>query len=159
VEVSTMSAEDRLAVHDVMHRYALAIDTKNWTLLATVFADRVTADFRSFGSKEVFEGAAAGWIEAVRSTIQGMDATQHMMGNHLYTIDGDCARGTTDIRALHVCKNDWGGDSYTVGGHYTVEMVRSPEGWRIEKYTLHVTWHDGDRHVLRVATRKASHIL
>jgi hypothetical protein len=154
-----MSAEDRLAVHDVMHRYALAIDTKNWPLLETVFAERITADFRSFGNKQVFEGAAAEWIETVRSTIQGMDATQHTLSNHLYAIDGDRARGTTYIRALHVCKNEWGGDTYTVGGHYAVEMIRTPEGWRITAYTLHVTWHDGDRHVLRSAMRKASRTL
>lgn len=151
-----MSAEDRLAVHDVMHRYALAIDTKNWTLLKTVFADQVTADFRSFGGKEVFEGSAAAWIDNIRSTVQGMDATQHTMSNHLYDIHGDRARGTTYIRALHVCKNDRGDDDYTIGGHYTVEMVRGSEGWRIAKYTLQVTWHDGNRHVLRAASRKAS---
>lgn len=151
-----MSAEDRFAVHDVMHRYALAIDTKDWSLLETVFADRVTADFRSFGGKQIFEGSASEWVENVRSTIQGMDATQHLMGNHLYEIDGDNARGTTYIRALHVCKNDWGGDTYTIGGHYSVEMGRDPEGWRIDKYTLHIAWHEGDRHVLRAATRKVS---
>ena len=151
-----MSAEKRLAVHDIMHRYALAVDTKDWQLLETVFAEQLRADFRSFGSKQIYEGPAAGWIDLVRSTIQGMDATQHMMGNHLYDIAGNNARGTTYIRALHVCKNAWGGDMYTVGGHYTVEMVRRPAGWRITTYALHVTWHDGDRHVLRAAMRKAT---
>ena len=149
-----MSAEDRLAVHDVMHRYALAIDTKNWELLETVFADQITTDFRSFGGKEAFEGPAAGWIDTIRSTIDGMDATQHMMSNHLYEINGDRARGTTYIRALHVCKNDRGDDDYTVGGHYTVEMVRGSGGWRIVKYALQVTWHDGNRSVMRAASLK-----
>lgn len=151
-----MSAEDRLAVHDVMHRYALAIDTKNWTLLETVFEDQVTADFRSFGNKEIFAGSAVKWIDIIRSTIQGMDATQHTMSNHLYEIHGDRALGTTYIRALHVCKNDQGDDDYTVGGHYIVEMARGSEGWRIAKYTLQVTWHDGNRHVIRAASRKTS---
>jgi hypothetical protein len=154
-----MNADDRLAVHDVMHRYALAIDTKTWSLLETVFADRLTADFRSFGSKQVFEGPAAEWVEILRSTLEGMDATQHLMGNHLYDITGDRARGTTYIQARHVCQNDWGGNTYTVGGHYTVEMLRRSEGWRIETYTLNVTWHDGDRHVLRAAVRKAAQTL
>ena len=151
-----MSAEERLAVHDVMHRYALAIDTKDWQLLETVFAPHLRADFRSFGTKQIYEGPATGWIDLIRATIQGMDATQHMMGNHLYNIDGNRARGTTYIRALHVCKNDWGGDTYTVGGYYAVEMVREPAAWRIATYTLHVAWHDGDRHVLRAATRKGA---
>jgi hypothetical protein len=125
-----MSAEERLAVHDVLHRYALAIDTKDWQLLETVFAPHLRADFRSFGTKQIYEGPATGWIDFIRATIQGMDATQHMMGNHLYS------------------------DTYTVGGYYAVEMVREPAAWRIATYTLHVAWHDGDRHVLRAATRK-----
>lgn len=152
-----MQAEDRLAVHDVMHRYALAIDTKNWALLKTVFADSITADFQSFGSKAVFKGPAAGWIEMIRATIQGMDATQHMMGNHLYHIDANRARGTTYIQARHVCRNTWGGHTYTIGGHYAVDMLREASEWRITAYTLHVTWHDGDRQVLRAAARKAAH--
>ncbi len=150
-----MSVEDRLAVHDVMHRYALAIDTKDWDLLKTVFAASITADFRSFGNKTVFEGPASDWIEIVRSTIQGMDATQHVMSNHLYDVDGPRAHGTSYIQAIHVCKNDWGGDTYTIGGHYTVSMHRGAEGWRIATYRLNITWHDGDRHVLRAATRRA----
>ncbi len=42
-----MCAEDRLAVHDVMHLYALVIETKNWALLEPVFGDQITADFGS----------------------------------------------------------------------------------------------------------------
>jgi len=145
---------DRIAVEDVMHRYALAIDSKDWALLERVFADRLTADFRSFGVKNAFEGTRAEWIANVRGTIDGMDATQHMMANHLYDIDGDRATGTTYIRALHVCRNDWGGDRYTIGGYYDVTMARQADGWRITTYALNVTWSEGDRHVLRAATRR-----
>jgi len=150
----TAALADRLAVHDVMHRYALAIDSKDWSLLDQVFADRLRADFRSFGVKQPFEGTRADWIANVRGTIDGMDATQHMMANHLYRIDDDRATGTTYIRALHVCRNEWGGDRYTVGGHYGVEMARQADGWRVTAYALNVTWSEGDRHVLRAATRR-----
>ncbi len=148
------SATERQAIHDVMHRYALAIDSKDWAGLAEVFADRVRADFRSFGVSQVFEGSGADWADQIRSAIAGMDATQHLMANHLYSIAGDAASGTSYIQALHRCRNDWGGDSYTIGGHYDVEMARRADGWRIAAYTLNVTWHQGDRHVLRAAMRK-----
>lgn len=151
-----MQVENRLAVHDVMHRYALAIDTKDWALLKTVFTDSIMADFRSFGSKAVFTGTAATWVDMIRSTIQGMDATQHMMGNHLYHIETNRARGTTYIQARHVCRNNWGGDTYTIGGHYAVDMIREADAWHIAAYTLHVTWNDGDRHVLRAAARRVA---
>ncbi len=152
----TDSAAERQAVHDVMHRYALAIDTKDWPLLQVVFAERVRADFRSFGVKQVFDGAGRDWVERVRSAIAGMDATQHLMGNHLYEIEDGRATGTSYIQAIHVCKNDWGGDTYTIGGHYDVRMTRADDGWRIAEYALNVAWHQGDRHVLRAAARKAT---
>ena len=150
----TERATDRQAVHDVMHRYALAIDTKDWVGLAAVLDDRIRADFRSFGVRQVFEGAGADWADQIRTSIAGMDATQHLMANHLYSIAGDRATGTSYIQALHLCRNDWGGDRYTIGGHYDVEMARRGDGWRIAFYRLNVAWHQGDRHVLRAAIRK-----
>lgn len=150
------STSDVIEVHNVMHRYAMAIDTKNWEALAAVFADEVTADFRSFGARDVYTGDGAGWVAQVGGTISGMDATQHLMGNHLYELDGSEASGTTYIQARHVCRNDWGGDVYTVGGFYEVEMVESGDGWKIRKYTINCTWHEGDRHVLKAAARAAA---
>ena len=149
-----MDAGDRIAIHDVMHRYALAIDTKNWDLLLGVFANNITADFRSFGAPEVHQGTADAWIESVRGTIDGMDATQHLMANHLYDVVDDLAVGTSYIRAIHICRNDFGGDTYTIGGHYEVKMRRMHERWCIVDYKLLVTHHEGDRHVLRTARRR-----
>ena len=139
---------------EAMHRYALAVDTKDWAALEQVFCPDVTADFRSFGARQVFTGSSTEWVATIRSTLDGMDATQHAMSNHLYAVDGDRANGTTYIQARHVCKNDWGGDTYTVGGHYAVELRLLDNEWRIERYTLHCTWHEGDRHVLKAAARR-----
>ena len=146
---------DMNSVQQVMHRYALAIDTKDWGALTDLFTENMSADFRTFGAKSVYEGSREGWVEQVRSTIAGMDATQHVMTNHLYEVDGAKATGTTYIQARHVCRNHWGGDVYTIGGHYAVDMVLSGDQWRIGAYTLHCTWYEGDRHVLKAAVRKA----
>ena len=151
-----MHAEERIAIHDLMHRYALSIDTKNWSLLESVFAEDITADFRSFGAPDVFRGPARDWIDSVRKTISGMDATHHLMSNHLYSVVDDMAVGTTYIKAAHICCNQWGGDTYTIGGHYEVKVRHFPVGWRIVEYALVVTHHEGDRHVLRAARRRAT---
>ncbi|MFT7598764.1 MAG: hypothetical protein ACI8TP_001688 [Acidimicrobiales bacterium] len=148
-------ADGAIAVHNVMHRYALAIDTKDWDALAGVFADEVVADFTSFGAGEVYRGGRSGWVAQVSATISGMDATQHLMGNHLYEIGDDRAAGTTYIQARHVCRNDWGGDVYTVGGHYDVQMVQVGGDWKISEYAINCSWHEGDRHVLKAATRRS----
>lgn len=144
---------EAIEVHNVMHRYALAIDTKDWEALAGVFADEIVTDFRSFAGGDIYRGESGGWVAQVSSTIAGMDATQHLMGNHLYEIDDDQAVGTTYIQARHVCHNQRGGDVYTVGGHYEVKMIRVDGQWKISEYGINCTWYEGDRHVLKAAQR------
>ncbi len=147
---------DRAEISDVVHRYATAIDRRDWALLESCFTAEMEADFRSFGVREVFRGPAAEWIGLVRSTIDGCDATQHLSANHVHTIDGDSATCVSYLRAEHFLINDRGDDSYTVGGYYTNELIHGPDGWRIMKYTLDVTWSQGNRHILALATRRAA---
>ncbi len=147
---------DRAEIADVVHRYATAIDQRDWALMSDVFTVDMVADFRSFGVREVFEGPAAEWVALVASTIDGCDATQHMMTNLVHDIRGDAATCTAYMRAEHFLINHRGDDSYTVGGYYTHELVRTDAGWRIAKYTLNVTWSRGNRHVLSLATRRAA---
>lgn len=146
---------DKIEVSEVLHRYCLAIDTRDWDLLATCFTDDCEADFRSFGSHEIVHGRDT-WIAAVRETIHGLDATHHATTNHMSEIDGDDAKLTAYIQAMHWLQNDLGDPEYTVGGYYTCALTRLEEGWRIASYSLTVTWQRGNRHILRLGRRWAS---
>ena len=141
---------DRADISSVLYRYAKAIDTKDWVLLATCFTEDLEADFRSFAGREVSRGRDR-WVEAIRTSIQGMDATQHLTSNHVHDIRGDEATLSAYIQAVHRLQNERGDSEYTIGGYYDCEMVRTPEGWRIRKYRLKVTWHRGNREILRLA--------
>ena len=68
---------DRADISQVLHSYATAIDTRDWDLLATCFTEDLEADFRDFGGREVVKGRDA-WLEIIKGTIQGLDATQHL---------------------------------------------------------------------------------
>jgi hypothetical protein len=117
-----------------------------------VFADgEIEADFTSMGVKRVFRGPAERWVDAVRQTITGFDATQHFFANHSASLDGDRA---TDIRYMQAC-HVLGDAHYTVGGHYTGQMVRTAAGWRVARYALTVRFRDGDRRLMGIAYRKA----
>jgi 3-phenylpropionate/cinnamic acid dioxygenase small subunit len=144
---------DRDEISDVLHRYAKAIDTKNWTLLETCFTEDLEADFRSFAGKELGRGCAQ-WLEAIRTTIEGMDATQHLTGNHAHEIRGDQATLTADVQAAHWLRNERGDPEYTVGGYYECDLARTAEGWRIRKYKLTVNWSRGNRDILRLAAKR-----
>jgi len=87
----------------------------------------------------------------VRQIITGFDATQHFFANHSAEVDGDRAVDTRYMQARH----QLGTEHYTVGEYYTGHMVRTPQGWRIARYKLTVTFSDSDRRLMGMAYRKA----
>ncbi len=145
---------DRAAISDLVNRYATAIDLRDWALLRTCFGDPLEADFTSFGTREVFRGSADDWVAAVRSTIEGLDATQHLTANHVHEISGDSAVCTAYIRARHVFDAADGENQYTIGGYYTWQLKRQDGEWRADKYAITVTWKSGNRHILKQAARR-----
>ena len=147
---------DREDISQVLYRYATAIDIRDWDLLATCFTDDLEADFRSFGGREVVKGKAQ-WLEAIKGTIQGLDATQHLTANHVHTVDGESATLVAYLQALHRLDTARSDPEYTVGGYYTCDMLRGDDGqWRMCRYALAVTWHRGNRDILRQAQRRLS---
>ncbi|ANK81253.1 MAG: hypothetical protein TEF_10940 [Rhizobiales bacterium NRL2] len=147
-------AAERMAVSDVMHRYATAIDTRDFKLLEQVFDDPVETDFSGFGGAEG-RYSRAEWIDAVRKTVGGLDVTQHLTGNHVHRIDGDRAHLTAYLQALHRYRAAKADPDYIIGGYYDIDLVRRPEGWRITRYGLTVTWERGNRYIMREASRAA----
>ncbi len=144
---------DREDISQVLYRYATAIDTRDWDLLATCFSEDLEADFRAFGGREVVKGRDT-WLAAIRSTIEGLDATQHLTANHVHTVDGDEGTLVAYLQAVHRLDTARSDPEYTVGGYYTCDMVRTAEGWRMRRYSLAVTWHRGNRDILRQAQRR-----
>jgi len=92
---TTRALLDRAELDEVMNRYAASIDLRDWLRLRTAFADgEIEADFTSMGVKQVFRGHAEGWVDAVRQTITGFDATQHFFANHSAEVDSNRAVDT-----------------------------------------------------------------
>ena len=118
---------DQLDIAQTIHRYALAVDTEDWTLLdeaftADAFADytdvaHITGDDCELHGRE----AIAAWLQ--RHT--GGRDTQHVMTNHVIDLDGD----TATMRNYMIQPNG-------SRGIYTTEVVRTPDGWRIARLKL-----------------------
>jgi SnoaL-like domain len=143
---------DRIELNELMNHYAAGIDLRDWPRLRSVFVDgEIEADFTSMGVKQVFRGPAEAWVERVRQTITGFDATQHFFANHSVEIKGDRA---VDIRYMQA-RHQLGDAHYTIGGFYTGQMQRTAAGWRIGRYTLTVTFSEGERGLMGTAYRKA----
>ena len=144
---------DRAEISDVVHRYATGLDTHDWPLLRSIFTDEIDVDMSSIGMRPG-RMKADDWVESARVLFAGFDATQHLSANHVHDIRGDEATCTSYMRAEHFVLNNEGENYYTMGGYYVDELVRTPDGWKIRAVTLNVTWNRGNRHVLRLATKR-----
>jgi hypothetical protein len=91
---------DRAAIADVMLKYAAGVDERDLNLYRSCFSNNV--EILNFGS-QTYQGID-NWTEYVWSSLEKYQATQHMLGPSLITMDGDKASVRTDVQALHYLK-------------------------------------------------------
>jgi len=122
---------DRIALQDVLLRYAAGVDERDFALYESCFADHV--EVVGFGP-EPFHGRAA-WVTYVKGALERFGPTQHMLGPQLATVDGDRAHCRTDVQATHYLKEPQG-QILTLWATYESDMVRTAEGWKIVRHRL-----------------------
>ena len=94
--------ETRLAIQDVMTRYAAGVDDRNMEQYRSCFADDV--EIVGFGGDAVV--GADRWVAEVVEKLAAFGQTQHMLGPQLVQVDGDGASVRTDVQALHYLIDD-----------------------------------------------------
>jgi uncharacterized protein (TIGR02246 family) len=122
---------DRIALMDVMLRYAKGVDQRDMALYASVFAEDV--EIVGFGA-ETFHGRAA-WVDYVGKALEAYGPTQHMLGPQLAQVDGDKAHCRTDVQALHYMKDE-PGKTLTLWATYNTDMKRIDGEWKIARHHL-----------------------
>ena len=150
------SVEERTAIVDVTTRMAWLADRRDWDALAGVFAEQVQLDYTSLTGGEPATLAAADIVAGWRRGLGGLDATQHLVSNHLVDIEGDRAVATAQFQATHVLANPHGDPVWTLGGRYRFGLVRGGDGWRIDAVTMTVTWATGNQQVMTLAATATS---
>jgi ketosteroid isomerase-like protein len=135
LELRLRAIEDRLAIEDVIVRYAHSVDGHDDELLASCFSDDATA---SFAGVPAGPGGVA--IAAFLASIMGTSrtASTHRFTNVAVTLQGDEA----DVHSSAVV--------YSVRGEpeqlrlrgitYRDRFVRTPAGWRIGRRVHSVAW-------------------
>jgi 3-phenylpropionate/cinnamic acid dioxygenase small subunit len=125
---------DRVAVIDVLHRYAFAIDTRNWSAFRTLFTDDVIADFVGWRRWTDLES----WAKDFETGHAEMVSTQHVMANEIVEIDGDEARSL--CHAVNRTNRPDPAESASVGCTYDDRLVRTASGWKIAQRTCRILW-------------------
>jgi hypothetical protein len=131
--------DPRQAVVDAVTALFWHTDHHEWDRLEAVLADQVRLDYTAMiggDPARVSPGeVVAGW----RPGFDAIDAHQHLVGNHLVTIDGDTAVVTASFIATH----QWRGDTWTLGGDYRLELIRHDVRWLVAAMTMSPTWQTG----------------
>jgi SnoaL-like domain len=121
----TISADDRLAIYELLGQYGHLIDQRRWDdLAAEVFTDDLVFDATSFG--EPVTTSARELIERWSS-----DLTIHPLAHHVTNIviaeDGD---GTVHVQSKAI---GVGRKGRVGSATYDDVVVKTPEGWRLRR--------------------------
>jgi 3-phenylpropionate/cinnamic acid dioxygenase small subunit len=127
---------DREEIHDLVVRYAHAVDRRDWEEVAAVFAPHATADYG------YFSGPIAQVLERIRAGLEGFDATMHFVANHLADVRGDDATAETYALCVHRASAAGSVREVTVALRYLDRLERTPTGWRIARREVAVDFDE-----------------
>ena len=152
-----MTSEDKLAVAETIYRFALGLDTRDWDLYRSIFAEEVSVDYSSYAGFSPAKVTGDNWVAGVRPSFNGLHATQHSMTNPLVQIEGERARCRMYLWAHHVFDESDPTSWFTLGGYYDDTLVRSmlgPVGWLIDGVKLTVNWRAGDESIMSAGRKR-----
>ena len=150
------SAADRLEVIETCTRMAWHADQRDWDALRDVFAEEVRLDYTSLQGGEPATVSRDQLVESWAGLLGKLQATQHLVTNHLVTVADDTASCTASFHATHFLPNAHGDPIWTLGGSYRFELVRQGPTWRINALTMTATWASGNQQIMALAAGEAS---
>jgi hypothetical protein len=152
---------DRAEITDAVVRMGWLLDRRDWAGLRELFTERVYTDYTALWGGTPQEGAVDDLLSTSaqgswRRTMDGLEATQHLITNVLVEVSGDEARATANVLGVHRLPNPHGSPLWTVGGTYDFGLVRTAAGWRIRAITQGLSWVEGNQQVLFRAAMQAA---
>jgi 3-phenylpropionate/cinnamic acid dioxygenase small subunit len=135
-----MTADDRLALSDLVHRYAAGVDDRRFDDVVALFDDDATLSLPDLpGTLEPV--AVHRGLAEIRTAIGGLGRatrTQHAIVGEVYTIaaESTVAQGRIGCIAHHWIRQE--DDITVIAWHlrYDDEYIRTDSGWRISRRTL-----------------------
>jgi len=134
---------DAHEIGQLLLAYPVAIDSRDFELLETLFTPNARIDIPAAG---VFD--PAGYRAASEAGLARLDATQHFVGQPLLRIDGDRANARSYLLAQHVVNTLAPNGTLMIGAWYDDVLVRVEGRWRIASRKGNAVWWSGNPAVL-----------
>lgn len=128
---------------ETINRYSWALDLKQCDRLADVFAPDLYADYEG----PVWTDLAS-FIADMTRAHDRLGRTQHLLGSHVVSVDGDEATcGSYGHNTLtRLVDSEWA--QFSIGTRYEDRLRRTDDGWRVYHRTARHLWRAGDRRVI-----------
>jgi uncharacterized protein (TIGR02246 family) len=137
---------DRAELGDLMLAFAAALDRKDWDAYAATFS--ADASFTILGQTR--HGRAEIAAGPARDHVV-FDTVQHFSTNHRIAVEGDEARASHYLIAIHVPDGGEPSLHADAGGRYDCRCIRTEEGWRFAEVELSILWTAGSKFELQPA--------
>jgi hypothetical protein len=131
-------------VVDTINRYAMAVDTKDWTLFRSLFTDDCTMEVGS----NTHRGADV-LTEHMRQLHQPLDVSIHRMTNTTVQWAEDGARVRTYLDALLIRRDHPAGPTFRIVGVYDDTLVPRSGGMAIHHRRFEALWREGNPGILQ----------
>jgi len=167
--VTVSSTDNALAIRNALvdnyNNYAQGLDTKDWPLVRSCFADQVLIDYGSISAPTgdpAVPRLADDWLQVLQSVINGFDITRHTITNHRVSITDSRVSCSAYLTADHVIFANpdlpivSDEEVVTVVGEYTNDYQLDADGWKICKSQLVVNWSSGNIALFETAAERAA---
>jgi 3-phenylpropionate/cinnamic acid dioxygenase small subunit len=131
-----LDVTDRIAIEDLIIRYATALDTQDWDLFRSCFRPDAHTVMDRVGEFATCEAV----IARLAPRLKIFTALQHFVSNVVISGGGDAATARNYFVSHHVPTS---GDAYTYGGTFEFALVRDGDGWRISSHAIRIRWEAG----------------
>lgn len=147
---------DQAEILNAIGSFAQRADRRDWEGLVGCFTEMVDRDYSSLTGSDPDRLAARKLVVEEWAPVLGsLDATQHLIGLPVVSLNGDSATVTAHFQAQHGLANTDGGDRWTLGGRYDFELRRESGGWRISGVTMTALWSEGNQRVMSRAAESS----
>ena len=135
---------DHLAIIHTIQQVARAFDEKlHDELLPKVFTEDASVLYRLRGQRIDFSMPKG--LELYKYFHDRCYWTQHHVSPHVVSIDGDKAKASTPVHAVHLqIRNDNSHNHWVIAAVYHDELVKTSEGWRIRQRRAMCPYVEGD---------------
>ena len=133
-----MQIENKLAIHELLGKVAIALDQKNLDAIEECFAADATMTLTIAGQDAIppFEGR-----DAIMALMKGAvdaqtDERRHVISNICFHEEGDDMARV--VSYLTLCATENGEVALVSTGIYNDQVVRDGENWRLANRNLHL---------------------